>query len=396
VFVEQMINSLIGVSPAIQSVKTEIERAARCDAKVLLLGESGVGKDIAARLIHQKSARAHVPLVSINCAGIPESLLESELFGHMRGSFTGAFRSRAGLLEMAHRGTVFLDEVGETGARMQALLLRFLETGELQRVGADRAQVRVDVRVIAATNRDLSSDIASGRFREDLYYRMNVIDIMIPPLRARREDIPLLFDFYLRRFSEHHHVPAPAIAARAMGALIDYDWPGNVRQLKNAVERLVIRRGGASIDLDDLPAIFKDGWSAPVAAETTLPASGPVSIVSRGDGPDRAARDALFERMVRHRESFWSTVYSPYMSRDITRADLRALIVRGLQETAGNYKMLVELFNMQPSDYKRFLNFLRKQECQVPFAAFRAVEPKHRRTTDEGFARVRPNSEVRH
>ena len=391
-----MINNLIGVSPAIQAVKTEIERAARCDAKVLLLGESGVGKDIAARLIHQKSTRAHVPLVAINCAGIPESLLESELFGHMRGSFTGAYRSRVGLLEMAHKGTVFLDEVGETGARMQALLLRFLESGELQRVGADRAQVRVDVRVIAATNRDLSSDIASGKFREDLYYRMNVIDIMIPPLRARREDIPLLFDFYLRRFSEHHRVPAPAIAARAMGALIDYDWPGNVRQLKNAVERLVVRRGGSSIDVADLPAIFRDGWSPSVAADTTLPDTGPLSIVSRSETPDRATRDSMFDRMVKHRESFWSTVYSPYMARDITRADLRALIVRGLQETAGNYKMLVELFNMAPSDYKRFLNFLRKQECQVPFAAFRAVETKHRRAAEDGFVRVRPNSEVRH
>jgi transcriptional regulator with GAF, ATPase, and Fis domain len=173
-----------------RALEAEVQCAARSDAKVLLTGESGVGKEVIARLIHQRSRRNRTPLVTINCAAIPDSLLESALFGHVRGSFTGALQDRQGLLETAHNGTIFLDEVGEMSLRMQALLLRVLENGELQRVGADRVQARVDVRVIAATNRRLVDRIASNEFREDLYYRLNVIHITIPPLRERREDIP--------------------------------------------------------------------------------------------------------------------------------------------------------------------------------------------------------------
>src|SRR5512138_2323412 len=175
--------SFIGSSPAIRAVEEEAGYAARSDAKVLLTGESGVGKEVVARLIHRDSARRNATFVTINCAGLPDTLLESELFGHVRGSFTGAYRDRPGLLETADRGTVFMDEVGEMSIRMQALLLRFLESGEVQRVGADRTQGRVDVRVIAATNRNLVDRIASKEFREDLYYRLNVIQLYIPPLR---------------------------------------------------------------------------------------------------------------------------------------------------------------------------------------------------------------------
>src|SRR2546428_8548080 len=183
-----------------RAIRAEVEWAARSDAKVLLAGEGGVGKDIRARVIHQRSPRRHMPLVTINCVSVPDSLLEPELFGHVRGSFTGAFRDRVGLLEAAHRGTVFLDEVCEMSTRMQALLLRFLESGEIQRIGADRALSNVDVRVIAATNRDPQELVANKTFREDLYYRLNVIDIRIPPLRARRVDIPLLFEHFIRRY----------------------------------------------------------------------------------------------------------------------------------------------------------------------------------------------------
>ncbi|RPJ56599.1 MAG: sigma-54 factor interaction domain-containing protein, partial [Acidobacteria bacterium] len=180
---------LIGTSPAMRDLREEITYAARSDAKILITGESGVGKEILARQIHRQSNRARAQLVTINCAGLPDSLLESELFGHVRGSFTGAYRDKAGLLELANSGTIFMDEVGEMSLRMQALLLRFLESGEIQRVGAERAQARVNVRVIAATNRNLTERIASKDFREDLYYRLNVIHLTVPPLRERREDV---------------------------------------------------------------------------------------------------------------------------------------------------------------------------------------------------------------
>src|SRR6266850_2996149 len=183
-------SALVGTSPAMQLLREEIDYAAGCEAKILITGPSGVGKELVARLVHTQSRRRQGPLVAINCAALPDSLLESELFGHVRGSFTSAVRDKAGLLESAQGGTIFMDEVAEMSPRMQALLLRFLETGEIQRVGADRVQSNVDARVLAATNRDPQELVASKTFREDLYYRLNVIDIKIPPLRSRREDIP--------------------------------------------------------------------------------------------------------------------------------------------------------------------------------------------------------------
>jgi DNA-binding NtrC family response regulator len=389
--VKHTVEDFIGVSAVMQAIRAEVEYAAGCNAKVLLTGESGVGKEVASRRIHQLSARSDAPLVAINCVGIPESLLESELFGHVRGSFTGAHRDRVGLLEMAHRGTVFLDEVGEMGPRMQALLLRFLETGEIQRVGADRVQSKLDVRVIAATNRDPIEHVAAKTFRADLYYRLNVIDITIPPLRSRREDIPVLLEHFLLRYSIQNGITAPVVHPEAMAAMAGYDWPGNVRQLKNTAERLIVRGCGGVITIDDLPPVVLGGQSLTIvedvsAGDAAAPAM-PVTYVR--DPAGRPVVDQMFDRMVKQRESFWSVVYSAYMVRDLTRADLRAIVTRGLQETAGNYKMLVELFNMERTDYKRFLNFLRKQDCQVPFAHFRAVSSWHRDVPD---ARFRPST----
>src|SRR5262245_27494114 len=211
---------LIGRSVAIRAIESDIECAARSDAKVLITGETGVGKEVVSRLIHERSARSSGPLVAVNCAGLPDSLLESELFGHGRGSFTGAYRDKPGLLEMAPNGTVFLDEVGEMSVRMQIVLLRFLETGEIQRIGADRPHTRVNVRLITATNRDLLSHVAQGSFREDLYFRLNVIRICIPPLRERRSDIPLLAEHYLHFYCRHHGVPIPEISPAAIEALV--------------------------------------------------------------------------------------------------------------------------------------------------------------------------------
>jgi len=361
VHVKHSLESLVGIGTAIRAIEAEIEFAARSDAKVLITGESGVGKEVIARLVHQRSQRARTPLVTINCAGIPDALLESALFGHMKGSFTGAYRDRLGLLEMAHGGTIFLDEIGEMSLRMQALLLRFLENGELQRVGADRVQSRVDVRVIAATNRRLIDRIASKDFREDLYYRLNVIHITIPPLRERREDIPVFLQFFLRTYAERHGVRRPELEPAAMGQLVAYDWPGNVRELKNAMERLIVRNRTGVLTLADLPQEIQEwGRPAPVPPPT---AAAPSSVA-----------DELFARMIQG-ESFWAVIHPMFMARDLTRADLRAILRKGLQQTGGNYKVLVQLFNMAPDDYKRFLNFLRKHECHVPFRRFRTARP---------------------
>src|SRR6188768_4120299 len=189
-----------------RALEDEVDSAARSDAKVLITGETGVGKEVVARLIHQRGLRASAGMVTLNCAGLPDSLLESELFGHTRGSFTGAYRDKPGLLEMAPNGTVFLDEVGEMSTRMQVVLLRFLETGEIQRVGADRAAARVNVRMITATNRNLEAEVTSGTFREDLFFRLNVVRLAIPPLRERGDDIPALVKYYLDWYSSTHHV----------------------------------------------------------------------------------------------------------------------------------------------------------------------------------------------
>ena len=356
---ERTVDELIGVSPVMAKIRAEVECAARSDAKVLLTGESGVGKDIAARVIHQLSARGRTPLAAINCVSVPDSLLESELFGHVRGSFTGAYRDRAGLLELANNGTVFLDEVCEMSTRMQGMLLRFMESGEIQRVGSDRARSHVNVRVIAATNREPLELVAHKTFREDLYYRLNVIDIRIPPLRARREDIPELFQHFLCRYAEARRIPRPALTSDAMAAVVAYDWPGNIRQLKNVAERLIARSERATIAASDLPSEIV----------TVLLASGRAS-----EAPHRTAAGAVYDRMVKEGESFWSAVYPAFMTRDLTRDELRLIVKRGLRETSGSYKLLVELLNMKPTDYKRFLNFLRKHECHVPFERFRSAK----------------------
>ena len=367
------LDNLIGISAAAETLRRELAEAARSDAKVLLTGESGAGKEVASRVIHQLSRRAHMPFVAINCVGIPESLLESELFGHVRGSFTGAFRDRAGLLERANRGTLLMDEVCEMGARMQGLLLRFLETGDVQPVGSDRTPAELDVRIIAATNRNPMEMVRDRSFREDLYYRLNVIDIWIPPLRQRREDVPILFDHFLKLFTARRGQPAPVVTPEAVAWMTNYDWPGNVRQLRNTVERIVVRGSITHVTEEHL-------------ATRMEPAFGGGAAENRSTRPSLAmpasVADAVFDRMVKHRESFWTAVHAAYMVRDLTRKDVRAIITRGLQETAGNYKMLVELFNMERGDYKRFLNFLRKHDCQLPFADFRAVKAWHRQMSD--------------
>jgi len=347
---------LIGDSAAMLELREEIDRVAPSDAKVLITGESGVGKELVAAALHHESTRADRSLVTVNCAGIPETLLESELFGHVKGSFTGAYRDSPGKLELADKGTVFLDEIGEMTLRMQGLLLRFLETGDLQKVGSHRANGRVDVRVIAATNRDLPEMIRQGQFREDLFYRLNVIRLVVPPLRDHKDDIPMLIDHFVGNFSRHNNHPVPPVAPDVYAILGSYPWPGNVRELQNVIERLIIRARGDVLTVDDLPPEVR--------------AQRNVSVRPKHERR-RTVADELYKRLVEERESFWTCVYPLYMQREITRSNVRDIIKKGLQESRGNYKIVARIFNMQPHDYKRFLNFLRKHDCQVPFKDYR-------------------------
>ena len=347
---------LIGKSAQMEALQTEIDRVARSDAKVLIVGESGVGKEIVSRSIHYGSPRTSMPFAPVNCAGLPETLLESELFGHVKGSFTGAYRDKPGKLETAHMGTVFLDEIGEMTLRMQGLLLRFLETGEIQRVGADGGARHVNVRVIGATHRNLREMIAQGTFREDLYYRLNVIQIHVPPLRERREDIPELVHHFLQKFDAANRSPITGVSPDAMKALVAYSWPGNVRELENLIERMVVAVQHEIIELQDLPSEVRTQDN--------------VAFRPRRERR-RTVADDLYARLTENHESFWATVYPMYMAREITRQHVRDVVRRGLEEARGNYKIVARLFNMESREYKRFLNFLRKHDCQLPFKEYR-------------------------
>jgi len=349
---------VVGGSPGLKRVVDIARRIAPGNAKVLITGESGVGKDVIARLIHANSARAEQRYVALNCASFSESLLESELFGHAKGSFTGAFRDRVGKLQWAHRGTIFLDEIGEMSLRMQAMLLRFLENGEVQPVGSDAPTLHVDVRVIAATNRDLLAMVSRGEFREDLLYRIRVAHVDIPPLRDRREDIRPLVQHILARSGQVMTVSAPALAA-----LEAYRWPGNIRELQNVVEQMIAMSDGVVLGVDQLPHS--------VAA---------VDRVALAPGRERRRRiaDDIFEKLTTGGYQFWEHVYPAFISRDLTRADLRQLVAKGLTASGGNYRGALRLFGMPDADYKRFLNFLSSHDCTVDFRDYR---PSTRGTT---------------
>jgi two-component system response regulator HydG len=243
---------LVGESPAMRRVRELIARVGPTGATVLITGETGVGKELVARALHEVSSRALHPFVPVNCAAVTETLLESELFGHERGAFTGADRPRQGLFEAAHRGTLFLDEVGEMAPAMQARLLRVLVDGEVVRVGTTVPR-KVDVRLLVATHRDLTERVRDGLFREDLYYRIAVVPLAVPPLRERREDLPLLVEHLLARVARALKVPAPRISAAALAALSTYDFPGNVRELRNVVERACILAPGPELKPEDFP-----------------------------------------------------------------------------------------------------------------------------------------------
>jgi DNA-binding NtrC family response regulator len=246
------VGKLIGQSAAMMKVYDLVRRVSATDSSVLLTGESGTGKELVARALHSESGRAQMPFIAINCAAVPANLLESELFGHVRGAFTDAKASRKGLFERANKGTVLLDEIGEMPMEMQPKLLRVLQERKVRPVGGS-VEIPFDTRILAATNRDLETDVEEGRFREDLYYRLNVVEIHVPPLRARGNDILLLAQHFLEEASERMKRPVKGISSDAAKKLLDYDWPGNVRELQNAMERAVTLTRFEQITVDDLP-----------------------------------------------------------------------------------------------------------------------------------------------
>jgi two-component system response regulator AtoC len=260
--------TLVGNSAAMQEIYKTVGKVARSDATVLISGETGTGKELVASIIHQTSPFARGPLVKVNCAALPESLLESELFGHEKGAFTGAIAQRKGRFEMANKGTIFLDEIGEMTLATQRKLLRVLQEREFERVGGSTT-VKVDTRVIAATNRDLSEEVAEGRFREDLYYRLNVITLDLPPLRARKDDIPPLVEHFLGKHRYSAKSDPARISQAALDVLADYPWPGNVRELENVIERAVIFAGGGVIGEEHIN-FSSAGGSVPVNVQRRL------------------------------------------------------------------------------------------------------------------------------
>jgi DNA-binding NtrC family response regulator len=255
-------NRIVGNSVEIQNVIKFIEKIADTDSTLLITGESGTGKELVAKTIHYNSSRAKKPFVPINCAAIPKDILESELFGHEKGAFTGAINTRIGRFEIANHGTLFLDEIGELAPSLQVKLLRVLQEKEFERVGGIKT-IKVDVRIIAATNKDLEKAVRDGTFREDLYYRLNVIPLHLPPLRKMKEDIPLLVDHFIHEISKRKRRNPPKISKEAMDCFLNYKWPGNVRELENLMERLVILKEGDVVTPEDLPDRLRDNLHAP-------------------------------------------------------------------------------------------------------------------------------------
>ena len=266
-------DNIIGTSEPMCQVFDLIRKVADSDSNVLILGESGTGKELVARAIHYNGQRQANPLIPVNCGAIPEDLLESELFGHEKGAFTHAIRTRIGRFEQAHGGTIFLDEIGDMSPNLQVKILRVLQDHQFERIGGQKT-IKVNIRVIAATNRDLQELVKNGKFREDLYYRLNVIPIRIPPLRERRSDIPMLVNHFTQEFGRKKNKPACRVSPAVMRLLIAYDWPGNVRELENLIERLVILSEGEVLDIPDLPEHFQHNPHETLRLNADIPAAG--------------------------------------------------------------------------------------------------------------------------
>ena len=332
-------HQLVGDSPALARVMDQVRRAAPSHATVLILGESGVGKELVARAIHRASLRARERFVQVNCAAIPEELIESELFGHERGAFTGATEKQVGKFELADRGTIFLDEVGDMSARTQAKVLRVLQEGEVERLGSSRT-TKVDVRVIAATNKDLEREIAEGRFREDLYFRLSVIPILVAPLRERTEDIPLLVQHFVAQFSRESNRRPVRFAPAALDVLRQAPWRGNVRELRNAVERLLIMSDRDVIEADDVRQVVRVG---------ARPAPGALAAATPGGG-DGTPTGPLADG-------------KPATLREFKESSERAFIVAKLREYGWNISKTADVIDTPRSNlYKKLEQYGISQE----------------------------------
>lgn len=321
---------MIGKSEVMQGLQERIKAAARISASVLVTGETGSGKELVARAIHEHSDRSRGKFVAVDCGALPDDLIESELFGHRRGAFTSAASDKPGLFEEANGGTLFLDEIANTSRRFQAKLLRVLQDKQVRRLG-DTMLRKLDLRVIAATNCELAVMVRQGDFREDLYYRLNVFPIVVPPLRRRIDDIPILVDYLLRGRKE--------ITSGAIAKLMTYSFPGNVRELENIIETAVYTAAGRAIQSEEIVL------------------------------PYEVHTNHAMEEVIAG--NFWECVAKPYAERQITKSHVKHVIKRGLQRTGGNYKKMMPLLKMPDSDYKRFMDFLRRHHCNVDFRQFR-------------------------
>ena len=345
-------SELLGSSAQMREVRELIDRVADTDVTVLIRGESGTGKELVARAVHEASPRRERTFVKVNCAALPAELLESELFGFERGAFTGAIQHKPGKFEFANHGTMFLDEISEMGAPLQSKLLQVLQDGEFARLGG-RQDVKVDVRVVAATNRDLEGAVADGQFREDLYFRLNVVCITLPPLRQRRDEIPRLTQFFLAHYSEHYNKPPIAMATDTLRLFAEHEWPGNVRELENLVKRMVIlgtdtaiRReladtiAGRTLLVGPIPVIQQAAAAPPAVA--AQPAPPPVPVATAGTTPAAPLMGSLKD-----------------IGRSAAREAERELIYRTLQQTRWNRREAAEILGIS---YKALLYKIKEAE----------------------------------
>jgi DNA-binding NtrC family response regulator len=282
------LGEVVGSSASLQHSIEQVRSVASSNATVLLLGETGTGKELFAQMIHQASQRAKGPFMAVHCAAIPANLLESELFGHEKGAFTGANERRVGRFESADGGTLFLDEIGEIDATTQVKLLRFLETRAVERLGSHRP-IALDLRLVCATNRDLQQMVKEGKFREDLFYRLSVVPLRLPPLRERTDDVPLLLAHYLERFAKENGATAPRLSPEALAVFVRYPWPGNIRELRNACENLAVLRAGKTVSPADLDPRF----TAPASLSSSAPASGATGNLDRTQNEKQLLKQAL-------------------------------------------------------------------------------------------------------
>lgn len=352
-------SNIIGSGPGMERVFRLVEKAMNSAFPVLICGETGTGKEVITKAIHFGSDRKDKPFVAQNCAAIPSELLESEMFGYKRGSFTGAHVDKKGLFEAAHGGTLFLDEIGDLDQGLQAKLLRVLQDGNIRRVG-DTSERKVDVRIISATNRDLKAAVDAGTFRLDLYYRLNVIQIDLPPLRERTEDIPLLLHLFLEKTGKQMGKSFKGFTKRALERLRLHSWPGNVRELENVVARAVVFADGDTIDVDSLPPLTSDRLVPTPAAAGP---EGAAPAVTAPPVPSEGLR--LFQAIRSGHGDFWTLVKQPFLKRDLSRGVVKEVVSFALEQTGGKYTRALAELGLPDDDYRKFMNFLAKFKLKV-------------------------------